>query len=1019
MPSILPKDSEYNQSRNLVVSASAGSGKTTALTQRLVQLLLSNRIPHNDLRNILAITFTNNAALEMKQRALQLLQKAALGDEDTMKKLGPLLSLNDAELRFRAEAMVEEILDRYSDFQVQTIDSFLVRVFKASALEFGFPPDFEIVVDGGRLLDEAFDLFARDVWNGSERARLVWELVHLLVNIHGDGKFIWNPYDRLADEVKNLYGRILNTSHPLANDGDGDLSALAKKLVESIKRLDQAIASAGLERSSRFNDYMEKLTENRIDHLLNVPTQITKQGRTKKEAYRRAQAGLEPFIREVTSLQNKLALLRARLYFEPYIRAHLLFQETLDLVKRQQGKLDLADAAYKLAQEINAGIVPEIYFNLGETIYHYLIDEFQDTGPVQWSNLRPLIENALSAGGSLFVVGDTKQSIYGFRGGDWRIMKQMMDEDVFPSAPREVKTLPCNWRSGERILEFTRKVFHEVVPARISNGAEDASGLKSFEQEPAKALKGKGYVVCRFIEGDTETRPERDQIISTIRDCLTRGYRQRDITILTPENEDVVRVSGWLNEEGMDFIPFSTLDIRTRKVIGELLALLRFLDSPVDDLAFATFLFGETFSRRLRADEYTIGVDDFHRLQFQRAHSGRRDSLYVAFRSQYEELWKRYFDELFGLAGYLPLYDLTSHIVKHFGLLAIVPEEEAALVKLLEVIKNFEERGENSLREFARYAGGDDEDADWTMAVPPNVDAVTIMTVHKAKGLGFRVVLVLLYDKRLKYDNVVLAEGDEGVRLMRVTKDEATKHESLLPFWREKELAARVDQLNKLYVALTRAEEELYVFSVKYEGRNEPSAFLPEEGFAETEKPTPRLIPMAQEVQASLYHHTVRWHERVEAPWGIRWNETRRGDLIHRILARITFIGDDLTSVLDDAIAQERSVGNDEVDAVAMQETLLPFLRHESLRPYFSRTDGRIVLNEQEFTHSTGRLLRMDRVVVDPDSVTVLDYKTGSEQPDHIEQVREYMEVLRDIYPDRSVNGLLAYVDLNIIRTVQ
>ena len=161
MPTILSKDSALHFPHVAILDASAGSGKTTALTQRLAQFLLSNQIPHNQLRSILAITFTNLAATEMKQRVLQLLKGAARGDKEVLDDLRPLLALKDDELKRRAERVLQDILENYSDFQVMTIDSFLSRVFKASALEFGFPPDFDVVLASDPLIDEAFETFAR------------------------------------------------------------------------------------------------------------------------------------------------------------------------------------------------------------------------------------------------------------------------------------------------------------------------------------------------------------------------------------------------------------------------------------------------------------------------------------------------------------------------------------------------------------------------------------------------------------------------------------------------------------------------------------------------------------------------------------------------------------------------------------------------------------------------------------------------------------------------------------------
>ncbi len=177
MQETLTPDSALTLPDFTLVSASAGSGKTTALTRRFIQLLLSDRIPHNDLRNILAITFTNNAAAEMKQRILGDLKKAYFGDEEILSQFKNIVSLDEETIRKRAGALVDTILDQYSDFQVQTIDSFLSRVLTVSTLEFGLPPGFEIVLNGNQLLDEAFDHLMMKLVSDPPQRHLLEELL--------------------------------------------------------------------------------------------------------------------------------------------------------------------------------------------------------------------------------------------------------------------------------------------------------------------------------------------------------------------------------------------------------------------------------------------------------------------------------------------------------------------------------------------------------------------------------------------------------------------------------------------------------------------------------------------------------------------------------------------------------------------------------------------------------------------------------------------------------------------------
>ena len=1020
MATILPNDISLQFPRVTVVDASAGSGKTTTLTQRLVQLLLSRHIPHNGLGNILAITFTNNAAVEMKQRVLGLLKDAAMGESKALENLRPLLSMKDHEIQVRANEILEQVLDRYSEFQVQTIDSFLAKVFKASALEFGFSPGFDIVIDSRPLLDEAFDVFAGRIVEGSHEAELLEYLAfRLFLFRSSDAKFYWNPYKELARQVKSLYSKIVSTARPLVQeDRSLEYQEKGENLCTLIEEIGRVLDSSKLVPSTRFVAYRKEAKAGKIDRLfdLQFPNPPATKSKSPQIEFAKLMNTLEPLCAKGEALRRELIVLHAQTYFQPYIETHRILRDTIDRIKRREGHVDLGDITLKLAGFVTEGAVPDLYFSLGEKIHHYLIDEFQDTSPIQWQSLAPLIENSLGGAGSLFVVGDMKQSIYGFRGADWRIMKALIDGKYFPSAPREVLTLETNYRSGERILDFTEKIFHDIVPLKIMTGAAQASGLASYKQTPKPEAKKKGVVETHIFEGNTEERPERELILRIVKDCLTRGFTLRDLAILTPENEDVVKVSGWLNEVGYEFVPFSTLDIRTRKVIGELLGLLKFLDSPIDNLSFASFLLGTLFAERLKLDKETTGPTDLSNFVFEQKRTEQRRPLYALFREHYPALWERYFDPLFALTGYLPLYDLASQMYKRFVVFELMPGEEAALVKLLEVVKDFEERGMNSLREFIGFAEEISEDSDWNIDVPPDVNAVRIMTVHKAKGLDFRVVIVLLYDVALRADRVYMEETEEGVRLVRMVKKHGEEDAYLGRLLVDREMKNHVDQLNKLYVALTRAKDEMYVLGVHYAQSKEPSSFLPGEGYEEKKKAKVHVESKLEEERAKLLYHS-RGIQLAAAAKRMHLEETRRGELIHNILARIVFVPDNPLPDLQKAIAEEiKQSGAAGLESV--EEVLSRFLKGD-IRDYFHNSGGRLVLNEQEFARSDGQLFRMDRVVADPETVTVIDYKTGEEQDGYGDQVRNYMGILGDVYPGKTVKGLLAYIDKNVLRVVE
>jgi len=194
---ILPNDTELHLHNFTVVSASAGSGKTHTLTLKLLQLLLSSRIPNNRLPNILAMTFTKNAAAEMRQRVLEYLKRAYFGDETILSQIADVVAMEKEQLSAKAGELIDAILCDYSAFQIQTIDSFIARVFRASALEFGYSPTIEILLDSRPVLDAAFEQFVRELSTEPAKKRLLEELTALLVDSQSQVRYVWNPFRKL------------------------------------------------------------------------------------------------------------------------------------------------------------------------------------------------------------------------------------------------------------------------------------------------------------------------------------------------------------------------------------------------------------------------------------------------------------------------------------------------------------------------------------------------------------------------------------------------------------------------------------------------------------------------------------------------------------------------------------------------------------------------------------------------------------------------------------------------------
>ena len=1025
MASILLNDTELHFPNFTIVSASAGSGKTHTLTLKILQLLLSPNVPNNRLNNVLAMTFTKNAAAEMRQRVLEYLKKAYHGDKYILDQLSPLVSMDEAKLRTRCGELIETILQDYSAFQVQTIDSFMARVFRASALEFGFSPTLEIVLNNRAILDAAFEQFVRELAIDSSKQRLLEELTDILVESQNtSSRYIWNPFQKLSDEVRNLYNTLSAQSKDVlpASENGKLLNTLRAEIFNTFHRLHTLVKDSGLEMTKNFENVVVVANTGDVDKLIELKSvnKPVKAGKSKaeKEKTEEWNTRFMPLHEKFNSLAAEYVVQQAYHYYLPYVEAYKLFRGTIEQIMRRNGQADLSDVNRTLLHYISEEIVPQVYFYLGEAIFHYLIDEFQDTSPVQWEAIKPLLAEALSKQGSLFVVGDTKQSIYAFRHADWRIMKNVMTNNVFPSASPEVRELETNYRSFERILDFNKTIFQEIIPKEMEGEAPHASGLSTFKQEVEGKNKKKGYVEIVSIEKDEDQEQERAKILEIVRDCHTRGYRHGDITILTPKNEHVIAISGWLNGVHIPFISHSSLDIRGRAITGDIIALLRFLDSPIDDLAFATVLLSATFHRALTADNVKLTQEELHSFLLQARRAEHSAPLYASFRLRYADIWKLYFDELFTVVGYLPMYDLLSEIYKQFRLFEIAPEEEGTLAKLLDVMKNFEETGQNNLKDFLGFADDEADDSDWNIAVPHGEDAVSVMTIHKAKGLDNRVVIVLLVDSKLRSDNLIVEESLDGVRLVHITQKNAAFDETLQELYNQHRFERAVDDLNKLYVAFTRAKEEMYVISVRTEYADEPSKFLPSSSYEPSIKPEVEKQKQSLELVVPLHHSSVRVPVSNISSEKLALYERRRGDAIHDVLSQVEFVGADIEMLISSSIKKTAGSWMQPADEIHIKSSVLEFLRLPEIALFFTRVENRKIMNEQEFVNPDGRLFRMDRIIVDADIVTVLDFKTGDDKDAYTDQVKGYINILQNFYPGRTIRGVLAFVDRKKLRVV-
>ena len=982
----LTKDSDLHFPHVMFVEASAGSGKTYLLSLRFVQFLLSERVPHNKLNNMLAITFTNNAAYEMKKRILGWLKKIALSklnenEEESIKSAFQ----NTDNLKEKSKKIIEDILDNYHSFNVSTIDSFMTRIATASALELGLSPDFEILMSKTSLTEEALYTYINSLTKE--------ELVKLLHSLRkGSESIDFYLVETLKDRIGNILKEEDYTSTQLIDPDiakeeiDNEIEGL---LAEMEKLFEEAMDNGLGERLPDFHEITEHIKEGKFHESLKI---------------KNARA---PLLKEIN---RKLDEIRGYLKLKAELPDIRLAKEVKDIIYQtlhKQGKIHIGEITTKLRDYINNENIPSIYFSLGEKLYHFLIDEFQDTNPLQWHNLKILIEESLSRGGSLFIVGDVKQAIYGFRGSDYQIMKNLKDGikngvlSDFPSIPRNniyTLELTTNFRSHGNIVDYVDRVFKVELKDKLLS-QNDPAGFLEYTQNPLPDRREKGYINTIHIEKSEV----RDKILYIISEAIQRGFKESHIAILVSDNDYATEISGWLTEEGYRVISESGTDIRTRKIVMEIVYLLKFLDSPIDDFSFAMFLLGDIAQKTLGNNTELI-----------KEQKGKRNGtpLYRIYRNKSNLLWAKYFEQLFKEVGYLSTYDLLLRIVETFSILENFPEETTAILRLLDTALYLEERGKGSIKHLIDLLESDDDTDVLKIDTSSAKEGIHVMTIHKAKGLEFDIVINVIHKNvamfRAGKDYLFHFPLKNKVIFTHINKDQFTEGTKMKTTYEKGKQKAIIENLNKQYVAMTRAKYELYNIVI-LTGTKKPeptmnieSTEIGKKAFPSTEKKEILQLKPHPKIQLKDYSE-----ERAFAWTSHRVFETKRGEFYHAIMSEILYTGD--MAKLQNIIEKyQKLLKFEEPDTHEKIKNAI-----YSLSEYFLKKDNRHVRTEITFIDKNGNILRMDRVIIDSEEITVIDFKTGhiEDENTYKEQITTYMRILKEIYPEKKVKGIIYNID--------
>ena len=1091
--------------RVILVEASAGSGKTFRLTRQYLARLFSafqgirgdvvrpqqaSRI----LGGLLAITFTNKAAGEMRERIIRTLKHLAFagnsaGDRNREgRALAAALEEDTGIPRERlastALPLLERIIDNFGEFNVKTIDSLMSQVVRVIAPDLGLPPEFELELNSDTWITrkglEFMEDFAARNWEDARK---------FLEQLSGiDPLRSWRVEEPVVELLKRIRRLSLNT--PLAPVTGADMAACRKS---SDRRLREF---AGFARELHALMIEPPLKGGRNTHLHG--NRVRAETLADLEA-----AGRDPNPAVLKSLSRRVLFQRepgqllvagadpayAARFAELHHPARRAFGDILRrnarcrvmevqrfladfeaLLSRDRDTLFVEEFSRLIRARLAAwqhAAMPYVYLKLSDRFRHFLFDEFQDTSRLQFRALVPLISETLSSDekASFFLVGDRKQAIYRWRGGDPGLMNEPrlrgeMDilDMVAPDSIRD--SLDANWRSLPNIVDFNNRFWEPASLESALPGDAPADTLDYFShvlQAAGRDTVEGGHVEVRLRLHPKDPENEEKLSGAMLTDCVTAvqerrraGFSYGDMAVLLRTNLQGRRMMQHLAAAGIPAVSGESMLLSSSPVIRQLLACLRFLEFPPDNLNFHAFVTGMVFKHRAgeASPEEAVLLETTPLLRRR-----SRGAVYPAFREMFPRLWQELLAPLFRSIGFLTAYDLFLDLCARLRVMENFPEAAGFVMRFAEFLHQAEKRGlvsvAHALEEWDRLEN--ETSGQWSLAAVDEGDRVRVMTLHSAKGLEFPCVILPVLPGASGRETPLY---EQDGRLMQLDAHVAAVDHELGMVYGGELRHRLVDLLNLYYVGFTRAGRSLTVImgknKKKLEEREKRKTGLNHsftdillhhpllrDGldtvddyaglFTLFREGEPRPAPDTgaepgishTDVPAQKQLMTVQWQRRflVFATPGksVPTKESRRGDRVHRVMAELDVYADaaGLTAAL-------RAAG----------QNLLPADHVENLAAFLSTPEaGRFFTGDltayREIDVAGGedggvRVLRLDRLVLSKDTAWVIDFKTGAEYADeHRKQVAGYMRAVAPLYPGLRVAGALLYTDQGRVEIVR
>lgn len=1036
-----------------IYRASAGSGKTYLLTYNYIKLALQH--PDN-FKSILAVTFTNKAMEEMKSRIVKTLKELSDGQHSMTFDLMADLGINETALSRRCADLVTAILHNYSFFAVSTIDTFFQKVVRSFAREMGIHSGFKIELDQTKVLSEVIDQLVADM--GDDKQLISW-LTDFAIHQIGQGKN-WDT----KRQIKQLSGELFKEEVVLQKstlfaqlEDDSFMPSFVKSVFDKKATFEKeliALAEAAKVKMQHFGltaedftqkgrgvgGYVDKTTAGEVSKPNSYVLAALSDGKwasPKSDTFSQVEsalavgldlavANLVSYYNDHVKAYNSLQQVANYLYtFGLLSRVHEALQE----YKNENELLLISDFPVFLNEIIHDSDSPFVYEKIGNRYRHFLIDEFQDTSGLQWNNFKPLIKDSISEGQFNMVVGDIKQSIYRWRAGNWKILLDQIKNDIGENYSDE-KSLDTNHRSKQVIVEFNNDLFAKApelleksLGKKIASEGIDFKLQRAYQnatQNPADQ-SGDGWVDLAFInkkEIDNADEMVINRLVENLQSLQNHNYELRDITILVRTNTEGRKISQALMEYQSenpdekyryDTISNETLFIRKNPAVHLLLQCFQLAVDPSEDLYVEQLRYAFNHYSDSSSDESL--VDTFVDFTVNnRNHS-------VSF----------IMDEAF---AHFHLFDQSKDV--------------AYLMAFQDSVLDFLQYESDSLSEFLVWWA---DHQNRSIQMSGDANAINIMTVHKSKGLQFKAVIIPFCNWALDHKGGFT----EQMLWCNTNKHEELSAVPMLPMRYSSAMAETIfaeeyfvekhdiflDNLNLLYVALTRAEEVLLVTSTytpAFNGANTVGDLLhdycdEQESFEASEDDIQKLVigqmgeystgePEMLEGIAlvpNTSHVNIDQRLKFRTSKHIMDEAQQRsidyGEIVHWVFSRIK-IKQDFRQALDQAVKKFALIPEEleEIKVLLREVWELPEVSN-----WFDEKWK--VKNESSILMENGRIKRPDRVIYEGDTALVIDYKTGKPAESHMNQVRNYKGLLSKMGYKR-VEGYLLYLNSKTVQVI-